>query len=97
MAKVIGNVYAVRRNTATTNTRLGDFATKEEAENFMINHYRSTPKRGKINYTIIAEELKELDGVVFRSYTLAMYGGGGSYFKRYYPKDIDELYASQLL
>ena len=37
-----------------------------EAQEAMLAHYKSTPKRGKFWYAISEDNLREIDGVVFR-------------------------------
>jgi len=62
-------VYTVTRRTKTKTTVVGSFSTEAEAKTAMVEHFGSTPKRGKFSYSIAEEELREISGVVFRSYT----------------------------
>ena len=60
-------VYHVYRSTKTRKTVVvGDFETLAEAQEAMLAHYKSTPKRGKFWYVISEDNLREIDGVMFR-------------------------------
>ncbi len=77
-------VFHVTRSTKTGKTvDIGDFDTVEQAHEAMLKHYRETPKRGQFYYRISEEELKEIDGVVFRSFCLVIAGGNRPYNKRF--------------
>lgn len=88
MAKILGKVYNVRKNTSTTAVGIGDYQTLEEAEAAMLEHFRTNPKRGNISYRICEEEICEIDGGRYRSQTFAISGGGSSFYKRYIAKEL---------
>lgn len=60
-------VYTVTRSTKSKTVFVGHFDTEAEAKTAMIEHFRSTPKRGKFHYRISMEKLREIGGVMFRS------------------------------
>ena len=77
-------VFHVARSTKTGKTmNVGDFDTVELAHEAMLKHYKETPKRGQFYYRISEEELKEINGVVFRSFCLVLAGGNKPYNKRF--------------
>jgi len=62
-------VYTVTRRTKTKAVVVGSYDTEAEAKTAMVEHFSSTPKRGNLSYSIAEEELHEIGGVMFRSYT----------------------------
>lgn len=85
-------VFHVTRSTKTGKTvNIGDFDTVEQAHEAMLKHYKETPKRGQFYYRISEEELKEIDGVVFRSFCLVLAGGGRPYNKRFDSAELKTL------
>jgi len=77
-------VFHVTRSTKTGKmVNVGDFDTVEQAHEAMLKHYKETPKRGQFYYRISEEELKEIDGVVFRNFCLVLSGGNKPYNKRF--------------
>lgn len=58
--------HAYRSNKSHKTTVVGDFDTLEAAQEAMLEHYRNTPKRGQFWYVISEDNLREIDGVVFR-------------------------------
>ncbi len=65
----MATVYTVTRRTKTKTVVVGSYDTRAEAKTAMVKHFNSTPKRGKFSYSIAEEELREIGGVMFRSYT----------------------------
>ncbi len=62
-------VYTVTRSTKSKTIVVGHYGTEAEAKTAMVEHFSSTPKHGKFHYRISVEELREIGGVMFRSYT----------------------------
>lgn len=62
--KTVFHVY--RANKSRKVVVIGDFDTLESAREAMLEHYRNTPKRGQFWYVISEDNLREIDGVVFR-------------------------------
>ena len=88
MGQVIGKVFNVQRVPKTANTvTVGDFDTLQQAEEAMLEHYRTNPKRGKFFYRISEDELEKIGGTIMRKFMISL-AGGGNYYKRY---SIDEL------
>lgn len=83
-------VYTVVRHTKTTkSTRVGDYGNAEEAKTAMVEHYKTTPKRGDFYYCISQEDLEDIGGVTFRKITLVLNNDGSrNYFARF---DRDKL------
>lgn len=61
-------VYSVIRYAKTKSVTVGSYDTEAEAKAAMVEHFSSTPKRGKFYYRICQEELKEAGGVMFRCF-----------------------------
>lgn len=77
-------VFHVTRSTKTGKTvNVGDFDTVEQAHEAMLKHYKETPKRGQFFYRISEEELKEINGVMFRSFCMVITNGNRPYNKRF--------------
>ena len=77
-------VFHVTRSTKTGKTvNIGDFDTVEQAHEAMLKHYKETPKRGQFFYRISEEELKEINGVMFRSFCMVIANGNRPYNKRF--------------
>ncbi len=85
-------VFHVFRSTKTGKTvNVGDFDTVEQAREAMMEHYKKTPKHGKFWYSISEEELKEINGVVFREFCMVLSGGDKPYFKRFTADELKVL------
>lgn len=85
-------VFHVCRSTNTGKTvDVGDFDTVEQAQEAMLKHYKETPKRGKFWYSISEEELKEINGVVFREFGMVLFGDNKPYFKRFMADELKSL------
>ncbi|WP_304430084.1 hypothetical protein [Faecalibaculum rodentium] len=64
----MADVYAVVRYTKTKSVEVGCFDTEDAAKTAMIEHFRSTPKRGKFYYRITQEGRRKIDGIMFREF-----------------------------
>lgn len=88
MSKIVFHVSRATKTSKAVN--VGDFDTVSQAQDAMLEHYKKTPKRGKSWYNISEEELKEINGVVFREFCTVLSDGNNPYFKRF---TADELKA----
>jgi len=88
MKTLIGTVYNVRRKSATKSMSVGDYNTLNEAKAAMLEHYTTTPKRGKFEYIINEEKLYDIDGIKMRMF--APLSGGGAFYKCYTRSELDE-------
>lgn len=84
MEQLLGNVFNVYKRFATAKSiEVGDFKTKEEAIEAMINHYKTNAKRGNFAYVISQCELEEMSGFVFRKTTLSLCGTDKHFYHKY--------------
>jgi len=91
-------IFHVCRSTKSGKTvDVGDFETVKQAREAMLKHYRETPKRGKFWYSISEEELREISGVVFRSFSMVFSDGGRPYFKRFTADELRSMMPSALM
>ena len=63
----------------------------EQAEKAMIEHFNSTPKKGKFYYTISEDELEDIGGTIMRMFSITLSSGAGSYYKKYFPAELKEM------
>ena len=92
MKEYIKTVYNVRRIGVTKTITVGDYLSLEEAERNMVNHYNTTPKRGRFDYCIMEEELWNYDGVVAKEFSSSLSGRGKcNFYKRYTMQEIELL------
>lgn len=90
MKKLLGTTFNLRRKTATKSIDIGDYGTLDEAKASMVNHFNITPKRGNIEYIIREENLEDYDGVIMRSFSITLSGGGKStFYKRYTRQELE--------
>lgn len=88
MGQVIGKVFNVQRVPKTAKTvTVGDFDTLKQAEEAMLEHYKTNHKRGNFFYRISEDELEDIGGTIMRKFMISL-SGGGNYYKRY---SIDDL------
>ncbi len=81
----MATVYTVTRRTKTKTVVVGSYDTETEAKAAMVEHFSSTPKRGNFSYSIAEEELREIGGVTFRSYT------SGRPYSRYTKEQLEAM------
>lgn len=90
MEELLGNVFNVSKRFATAKSvEVGDFKTKDEAINAMIEHYRTNAKRGNFSYVISECELEEIGGVVYRKLTLSLCGTDKQFYHRYSKNELE--------
>lgn len=56
------NVWTAVRHLKTKSETVGNFDTYEQAYDAMLSHFRSSPKRGEISYTLQARTLEDRGG-----------------------------------
>lgn len=89
MNKLTGNVFNVYKRFVTAKSvEVGDFETKEEAINAMIEHYKSNAKRGNFAYVISQCELEEINGVIFRKTTISLCGTDKKFYHSYTKEEL---------
>ncbi len=85
-------VFHVSRFTKTgKGTSVGDFDTVEQAKAAMLEHYKSTPKRGRFGYSITEEEIEEINGYAYRTFSMVISGGNRPYYKRFMADELKAL------